>query len=191
MAKFIKSSFVEKEWILDNETEFCFVGRSNVGKSSLINSMAKEKIAITSKTPGRTRLVNFFQFKDFRLIDLPGYGFANVGKEKKIELVGIIEKYLTNRINLFGVFQIIDINVFSNEDKVMSNFLKSKFKNYFVIVNKIDKVSKNILNKNIEQIAKIIQIEKENIIPVSSKRNLGINLIFNKISSCLKSISEK
>jgi GTP-binding protein len=153
--------------------------------------MAKEKIAITSKTPGRTRLVNFFQFKDFRLIDLPGYGFANVGKEKKIELVGIIEKYLTNRINLFGVFQIIDINVFSNEDKVMSNFLKSKFKNYFVIVNKIDKVSKNILNKNIEQIAKIIQIEKENIIPVSSKRNLGINLIFNKISSCLKSISEK
>jgi GTP-binding protein len=157
-----------------------------VGKSSLINAMANAKIAISSKTPGRTRLVNFFRFNSFRLIDLPGYGYANLGKEKKVDLVVLIENYLIKRVNLFGVFQIIDASVLTQDDITMANFLKSKFVNHFIIINKIDKVSKNVLNNNLNKISKILNVKKENIICASSSKNIGIKLIFNKINECLK-----
>ena len=80
MPSFIKSCFSTKDWMNDDKREICFIGRSNVGKSSLINALANAKIAKTSNTPGRTQLANFYDFEKFRLIDLPGYGFAKVSK---------------------------------------------------------------------------------------------------------------
>ncbi|MDE7434159.1 MAG: ribosome biogenesis GTP-binding protein YihA/YsxC, partial [Mycoplasmoidaceae bacterium] len=94
----------------DDKTEFCFIGRSNSGKSTIINAIANKKIAKSSSMPGRTQLVNFFDCGKYRIVDLPGYGFAKVSKESKKYLSLIIEEYLLHRKNLFGVFQICDAN---------------------------------------------------------------------------------
>lgn len=191
MAKFIKSAQSIDDWINDNETEFCFTGRSNVGKSSLINALAKEKIAVTSKTPGRTQLANFFQFRNFRLIDLPGYGFSNTSKQKKIDITYVIDNYLSQRSNLYGVFQICDAAVITELDKKMSEYFEKKFVNHFIILNKIDKLSEQKVKSEIDVISKYLHVKKEKIILVSAKKNIGIKNILSTIDKLLKNIFAK
>ena len=120
---FIKSAFSSNEWINDDIVEVAFVGRSNVGKSSLINSLAKKKIAIVSKTPGRTQLANFYGFNNFRIIDLPGYGYAKASKFKKDDLIKVIDNILLFRKNLFTIYLICDINVVTKTDLDVYNYL--------------------------------------------------------------------
>ena len=139
MAKFIKSAYSDADWINDQTTEIAFIGRSNVGKSSLINALANQKIAITSKTPGRTQLANFYDFGKYRIIDLPGYGYAKANKAKKVDLIKVIDNVFTNRVNIFAFFQICDANVITEEDVNMHKYLAKKFANCFVILNKVDK----------------------------------------------------
>ncbi|GMO14782.1 MAG: ribosome biogenesis GTP-binding protein YihA/YsxC [Mycoplasmoidaceae bacterium] len=188
MAKFIKSAFTPDQWIKDSKTEFCFIGRSNVGKSTLINAMARENIAITSKTPGRTRLVNFFDFGTFRIIDLPGYGFANASKGQKDDITDVIDNYLVSRTNLYGIFQICDAGVLTEMDKKMSDYFKKRFVNHFIILNKVDKIGEKKVVKELPKISKYLNIDSKNIFMVSAKKNDGINNIFSTISKVLKDI---
>ena len=117
MAKFVKSATsVEAIAIDDNVVEFCFVGRSNVGKSTLINGLANATISRTSKQPGRTQMINVFDFGDYRIVDLPGYGYAQVSKSKKFEIDQILNDYINNRSNLFAIFQICDIQTINKQD---------------------------------------------------------------------------
>ncbi len=180
MAKFIKSASNTSHYINDNVSEICFVGRSNVGKSSVINALAKSKIAKTSNTPGRTQLVNFFDFKFFRLVDLPGYGFAKVSKGKQNELAMIIEEYLSERTNLKGVIQICDMNVITSVDVEMSRFFENNYANHFIVLNKIDKLSKSHFYNKRFQIAKYLNISVDRLIPLSAAKGTNLDTL-NKI----------
>lgn len=179
MAQFIKSAQTQDQYPVDKQLEICFIGRSNVGKSSLINALAKQKIARTSNTPGRTQLVNFFDFKLFRLVDLPGYGFAKVSKEKHQQLACIIDQYLGYRTNLCAVFQICDISVITNDDIEMSRYFENQ-SNYlhFIVLNKIDKTNKSYFDNNKHKIAKSLNISVDRLLYCSTKNSTNIDLIF-------------
>lgn len=182
MATFIKSAASINDWINDTKKEVCFVGRSNVGKSSIINALANNSIAKTSNTPGRTQLANFFDFNKFRLVDLPGYGFANVNKSKKIELLKIINDFLVNRKNLTLVIQICDINILTEKDVEMTNFIKNNFDNHFILLNKMDKYNKSHFDNNKHKIASYLGVDISNLLPVSAKKRTNINKVLDLIN---------
>ena len=185
MFKFIKSAATMADWINDHTTEVVLVGRSNVGKSSLINALSKSKIAITSKTPGRTQLANFYDFNDFRLIDLPGYGYAKLAKHKQVDLIDIIDNVLTKRSNVFMVIQVVDANVITKEDIAMNKYLNKRFANVFVVLNKADKSKINFYNTQKAKIAKFLAINQDNLLFVSTKKNININELLKKIKKVI------
>ena len=126
--------------------ECCFIGRSNVGKSSLLNAVTKtKKLAKTSKTPGRTQSINVFEINDkINIIDLPGYGFAKVSKVIKEKLLILIEDYIEHREKLNHVFLLIDSKVgIKNSDIDMLDFLNNCSKEFSIVLTKIDKISLN------------------------------------------------
>ncbi len=186
MAYFIKSCASNLDWPKDDRKEVCFIGRSNVGKSSLINALANEKIAKTSNTPGRTQLANFYDFDDYRLIDLPGYGFAKVNKSKHYELSKIISEYIYVRSNLICVYQVIDISVITDLDIKMFETISKRFANHYVILNKIDKQNKSFFNNNIKKICEKFNTTEEKFIPVSSKEKTNINILKKSILAMVK-----
>lgn len=185
MAKFIKSAKNITDWINDNVDEIAFIGRSNVGKSSLINALAKQKIAVTSKSPGRTQLANFYDFDKYRIIDLPGYGYAKVNKSKKIDLINIIDDVFNYRKNIFAFFQICDANVVTEEDVKIHKYLARKFANCYIVLNKTDKQPIKIYLSKLDKIAKYLNIDKEHIIFVSAKKNENIDVLRQTIKNLL------
>ena len=139
----------------DDGTEVAFAGRSNVGKSSVINKLTQRKsLARTSKSPGRTREINFFQFKQgIYLVDLPGYGFARVNQEMKERWARLLEHYLSQRQALRGVFLIMDIRHPLGEfDLGMLDFCRASELPVHVLLNKTDKLSRNASNKTLFQV---------------------------------------
>lgn len=186
MCKFIKSASSQKDWIIDSKKEICFIGRSNVGKSTLINTLANKKIAKTSNTPGRTQLVNFFDFGQYRLVDLPGYGFAKVSKEQRKNLSIMLEEYLSNRSNLFAIFQICDINVITQDDIDVSNMLENIFgDNHFIILNKLDKQNKSFFDNNKKKISNYLEISEDKLIPISCKTKQNVSKLNNLIKDVI------
>nr|WP_318032053.1 ribosome biogenesis GTP-binding protein YihA/YsxC [Ureaplasma sp. ES3154-GEN] len=184
--KFLKSAPTKQEWIQDDKVEICFIGRSNVGKSSLINALANQKIAKTSNTPGRTQLVNFFDLPDYRLVDLPGYGFAKVNKDQKTNLTMMIDQYLTQRTNLKAVFQICDLNVLTDIDAQMSIFFQNQKYDHFLVLNKADKANKSYFHNHLHQITKMFQIKPEQIILVSAKNKTNIDFLKRLMKSVIQ-----
>lgn len=166
-----------------NQTEIAFVGRSNVGKSSLINSLVKRNnLARTSKTPGRTQLVNFFDVNGDRyFVDLPGYGFAKVPNSIKKNWGNIISEYLnSNRKKV--VFVLLDIRrIPSNEDIEMLEYLEHYNIEYYIIFTKIDKLSNNEKFRQLKEIKKKLDFDNEDVFFHSSLKNIGNNEILNFI----------
>lgn len=189
-VKFIKSASKQEDWIVDDKTEICFIGRSNCGKSSLINAIAKQTVARSSSTPGRTQLVNFFDSSKFRLVDLPGYGFASVSKKMKSYLEVIIQEYLLYRKNLFAVFQVCDANVITEDDARMSKFLQQRFINHFVILNKTDKHPISTYQNNLAKTARFLGTKIDSIFLVSAKKKTNIDLIEKKIKNIFSQIQK-
>lgn len=135
----------------DNKPEFLLVGRSNVGKSSFVNTLINRKnYARISSRPGKTQTLNFYLVNnDFYLVDVPGYGYASLAKEKKMRFGMMIEEYLSVRTNLKEVFMLIDFrHKPSDDDLLMYDFLKFHEKRVTVIATKVDKVSVNQRDKN-------------------------------------------
>lgn len=189
MAKFIKSATTADMIGLDDQiTEFCFIGRSNVGKSTLINALANEKISKTSKTPGLTQLINIFDFKDYRIVDLPGYGYAKVSKNKKFEITNMINDYINNRPNLFCVFMICDIQTITELDKQVYKDVCTRFNNVYVILNKADKVNKSYFDNNKVKIAKTLNIDVSKLIPISAANKINIAYIKKLMNVMTKKI---
>ncbi len=152
--------------------EIAFAGRSNVGKSSFINSMlGRKNLARTSSSPGKTRTINFYNVDEkLRLVDLPGYGYAKVSKEEKSSWAKIINEYLESRENLKEVFLLVDIRHDPTaQDKEMFRFIKEAGFSGIVVATKSDKMSKSKALNQIKNIAKVLKIENTDyIIPYSS-----------------------
>lgn len=150
-SEFITSAVKREQYPLDNRVEVAFVGRSNVGKSSIINALTnRKKLAKVSQTPGKTRLVNFFLINnDFYLVDLPGYGYAKVSKSEKESWGKTIEMYLTGREQLKRVVLLVDSrHKPTGDDIMMYEWFKHFGYNVVVVGTKSDKITKNELQKS-------------------------------------------
>lgn len=187
-AEFVKSAVYEKDYPEHlGKFEFSFVGRSNVGKSSLINSITnRKKLAKTSKTPGRTQLINYFLINsDFYVVDLPGYGFAKVPKEMKKEWGDTMNRYLASPRQKF-VFILLDIRrVPSEEDIEMLQWLDHYHVPFKIIFTKMDKVSGNDKFKCLKDIRKKVDFDNNDVLFHSSLTNTGKDDILNFIDSIL------
>ncbi|MFD3156254.1 ribosome biogenesis GTP-binding protein YihA/YsxC [Haloimpatiens sp. FM7330] len=176
-SEFIISAVKPAQYPNDNKREIAFVGRSNAGKSSLINAITnRRKLAKTSSTPGKTRLVNFFLINDILyFVDLPGYGYAKVSKSEKKNWGKVIETYLVNREQLKKVVLLVDCrHKPTNDDVIMYDWIK--YYNYepVVVATKSDKVSNNQLFKNMKLIRQTLGMEKhEKILPFSALNKKG------------------
>ena len=181
-ADFVKSAVYEKDYPEQlDKMEFAFVGRSNVGKSSLINSLTSRlKLARTSKTPGRTQLINYFLINDeFYIVDLPGYGFAKVPKEMKKQWGKTMERYIASKRKKL-VFVLLDIRrVPSDEDIEMLEWLEYNEMDYKIIFTKIDKLSNNERAKQLKAIKTRLVFDKEDVFFHSSLTNKGRDEILN------------
>ncbi|MCW6701776.1 ribosome biogenesis GTP-binding protein YihA/YsxC [Anaerococcus sp. NML200537] len=157
----------KSQWPKDELAEIAFVGRSNVGKSSFINSFSNRRaIAKTSSKPGKTRTINFYRVNNaFRLVDLPGYGYAKVSKAEKAKWDKLINEYLHERENLKEVFLLVDIRHEPTAlDKQMYDWILESGYMGFVIATKFDKIKKGQVQKHLKQVQKTLGIEDEGLI---------------------------
>ena len=160
--------------------ECCFIGRSNVGKSSIIYSITKtKKLAKTSKTPGRTQAINLFEIsKLINIADLPGYGYAKISKDNRDQLRKLVESYIVNRKNLNKIFVLIDCKVgIKDNDIDFFDLITFSDKKFYIVLTKADKCSKNLIQNQIKSILTLMKNYKKNFIDIlasSSKKNIGI-----------------
>lgn len=173
------SAVRQSQYPTDNKPEFLLVGRSNVGKSSFINSIIERRnYARTSSKPGKTQTLNFYNVNnDFYLVDVPGYGYASVSKERQQKFGMMIEEYLTNRENLKEVFLLIDFrHKPTNDDLLMYNFLKYYDLSVTIILTKVDKIGRTLREKQLQLIKDTLNIKEEDkYILFSSTTKLGKN----------------
>ena len=168
--------------------EIAFAGRSNVGKSSLLNKVLKRRsFARVSKTPGRTREINFFKVNDaFILADLPGYGYAKVSKERSAEWGPLIESYLRGTKDLRGVVQLLDVRHDpTNDDRQMLDFLADVGVPVMFVATKIDKLSRAAGEKRVRDLAIMLQVEEDHIIPFSAQTGVGRDELAGAIAGLL------
>jgi GTP-binding protein len=194
-AKFYKSVFKFEDCPQLRQAEVAFSGRSNVGKSSLINRITKQKkLARTSNTPGRTQSLNYYNIDDkFYLVDLPGYGFANVPKKVKEDWAELIDDYLHYRENLLGIVQIIDArHKPTKDDKMMVEWLKASGLSFLIAATKVDKISNNKRAKQKKVIYKELQLDKnDNFIFFSAETGEGINAVYNYLEDLLEMAGDR
>ena len=173
-----------------NLKEIAFAGRSNVGKSSLLNLLTGRKsLARVSGNPGKTRTITFYIINDeFRIVDLPGYGYAKVSKSVSSDWGPMMEKYLSSRENLIKVIQLVDIrHAPSRQDVQMYEYLKYYGLDGIVAATKADKVSRNELSRNIAVIRKTLGMGKDDrVIPCSSLKRTGQDELLLEIEKLLE-----
>ncbi|WP_423364357.1 ribosome biogenesis GTP-binding protein YihA/YsxC [Mycoplasma sp. P36-A1] len=161
--------------------EFFLCGRSNVGKSTFINTIFENsKLAKTSSKPGKTQVLNWFIINEqFSIVDAPGYGYAKVSKKQREEFGKMIEEYLVNRPNLKAVIMLIDFRHKPSEDDViMSQFLDYYDIPVTYILTKEDKVKRNDRKKNLDLIKKTLNVDESVLIPFSSESKINIDKVF-------------
>lgn len=181
-VKFIKGLVGDDPLMDDGIEQIAFIGRSNVGKSSLINALTKSVISRTSSVPGRTAEINFFLInKSIYFVDLPGYGFAKVSFEERKKLANLIDSYLFNNVyTQKKVVLIIDSNVgMTDKDVEMFEALKKAKKNIVLVLSKIDKITQKEFHKNIHEIEKITG--GMHLFQVSSKDTIGIHELVEEL----------
>jgi GTP-binding protein len=168
--------------------EIAFAGRSNVGKSSLLNKLLKRRsFARVSKTPGRTREINFFKVNDaFLLADLPGYGYAKVSKARSAEWGPLIESYLRSTKQLRGVVQLLDVRHDPTEDdRQMLDFLAEVSVPVMFVATKTDKLSQGAAARRVQELAIMLQVDEDHIIPFSAQTGAGRDELAEAISGLL------
>jgi GTP-binding protein len=176
----------------DNKREIAFAGRSNVGKSSLLNLLVNRKnLARVSGSPGKTRTINFYEINDeFRIVDLPGYGYAKVSKSVTENWGDMIESYLKDRQGLIKVVQLVDArHTPSSQDVQMYEWLKHYGFDGIVVATKADKISRNEIAKSIGEIRKTLGLSPEDkVIPVSSLKKTGYDKLMEELDRLLEEV---
>ncbi len=174
----------------DNLTEIAFAGRSNVGKSSLLNLLTNRKsLARVSGNPGKTRTINFYRINDsFRIVDLPGYGYAKASKAEQSTWGEMMEKYLENRQGLKVVAQLVDIrHAPTRQDIQMYEYLRYYGLDGLVVMTKADKVSRNEMAKNIAIIKKTLELGPDDrLIPVSALKRTGYDKLLEEFDRIIE-----
>ena len=193
-ARFLKSAAAPEHFPASKAPEVAFLGRSNVGKSSLINALLGVKIAHVSSIPGRTRTINFIELRekpetfepDLILADLPGYGYAKISKAISSEWPKFIEPYLSERESLNLCVCLVDANVPPQKsDRQLIAWLQHHDRDLLLVATKSDRLSSNQLNKALAQLKREHQVEE--ILPVSAKTGLGIAALWQKIHNFSRS----
>ena len=184
-TEMVVSAVNRNQYPTEGLPEIALVGRSNVGKSSTINTLLNRRnFARTSQTPGKTRTINFFLINnEFYFVDLPGYGYAKIAKSEKEKWGVIMERYLQDRNELCAIFLLVDIrHEPTNDDVMMYEWIKHFGYNCVVIATKADKISRGQYQKHFSIIRKKLQLEKdEKIIPISSLKKTGVEDVWNEI----------
>lgn len=187
-AEFVKSAFAPEHWTTDGLPEIAFLGRSNVGKSSLLNSLLQRKgLARTSNTPGRTQSLNFFLVnRKLYFVDLPGYGYAKVSKSMRGDWGKMAESYLARRDELALSIQLVDSrHPPTMLDIQLHEWLVHHDKPSLIVATKADKLSSNELKKNLENIGKVFTSTR--IISYSSVTGRGREDIWQAITKAIES----
>lgn len=186
-AKFITSAANKGGFIVPDKPMIAVCGKSNVGKSSFINMLARQnKLAKTSNTPGRTRLVNYFDFGEFILADLPGYGFAKVSKDEKIKWARLLESFFEKSEYISHVFSLMDIRHDPTADDMdMVTYLNHYIVPFTVIATKADKLSKTRIKPAVRNLAQKINMAEGNVIATSSEDGRGRDAVLDKIESII------
>lgn len=170
--------------------EVAFVGKSNVGKSSLINCMVNRKsLARTSQNPGKTRTINFYNIENIvHFVDLPGYGYARAAKSEIAKWGKMIEEYLLERSQLKSIILLIDIrHQPSDNDKIMYDWLKHYGYKIIIVTTKSDKLKRSQINKHISIIGKSLQLDKEDLlVPFSSETKDGREKLWDIIKNVIE-----
>lgn len=183
-ANFVKSATSPDHYPRDGRPEIAFIGRSNVGKSSLINSLLGTRgLARTSSTPGRTQLINFFLINDaFYFVDLPGYGYARVPRDIKILWGPMVEKYLATRRGLVLSIVITDSRHEPTElDLLMKKWLEARDKPFIIVATKADKLSSNQLRANLSRASAVLDTKA--IVPYSAVTRSGADRLWKEITT--------
>jgi len=189
LTRFVTSATTPAQFPPPGPPEIAFVGRSNVGKSSLINSLVGNKVAKTSNTPGRTQTINFFQVRrpgkphpDFVFADLPGYGFARVPKEVTAQWAGFINPYLQERESLALCLVLVDVTIPPQElDLQLLEWLRHVDRNFLLIATKADRISGNQLRTSLQKLSEQLGVPSEQIIPFSAKARVGYDELWRAI----------
>ena len=182
-ATFITSAARKDQFITPDKPMIAVCGKSNVGKSSFINMLAnRKKLAKTSSEPGRTRLVNYFDFGEFILADLPGYGFARVSKGEKEKWAKTLSSFFADKAKIAHVFMLVDSRHDPTEDDVqMIEFLHYHTIPFTIVLTKADKLSKMKLKEHLRAIAADLYLAPDNMLATSSETGYGKDAVLQKL----------
>jgi len=193
-VEFIKSAVKLSHYPEHDLPEIAFAGRSNVGKSSLINTLIQRKDMVkTSSKPGCTQLINFFRVNEaLCFVDLPGYGYAKVSKKIRAQWQPMINLYLSNRGNLLGLILLVDIRRDPEKEELeLVDWLESHEMPYLLVLTKCDKLSKTKQLKRYAAICSQMDREKDHVILFSSKTKKGRDTILGEIETLIDGYDEK
>ena len=190
-ATFITSAAKKEQFITPDKPMIAVCGKSNVGKSSFINMLAnRKKLAKTSSEPGRTRLVNYFDFGEFILADLPGYGFARVSKGEKEKWAKTLDSFFKDKEKIAHVFMLVDSRHDPTEDDVqMIEFLHFHTIPFTIVLTKADKLSRMKLKEHIRAIAADLYLAPANLLATSSETGYGKVDVLTKIHSVIEVVA--
>ena len=187
-VKFETSIFNYNNILNTNKPQIVLVGKSNVGKSSFINTITNQKkLAKVGQTPGKNRSINFFNVNDeFYLVDLPGYGFSKMSDIQKQQINKLIDTYISKSKNIKHIFFLVDIrNKPSQNDRQMYEWLLNRNVPFTIVATKADKIANTKINDYIKEIRKLL-FAKEEIIPFSSEKKINVDIICDKIVNFVK-----
>jgi GTP-binding protein len=187
-TQFLLSALAASQFPAPTVPEIAFLGRSNVGKSSLLNALVGDKAAKVSSTPGRTRAINFFalvgpdQKQKKIFADLPGYGYAKISKSISAGWPAFIEPYLAGRATLDLCICLVDSNIPPQQnDRQLIDWLREANRNFAVVATKVDRLSGNERTRNLSALKKALEVDQ--ILPVSAKTRHGINELWSRIEN--------
>jgi GTP-binding protein len=189
LAQFVASAVDPRQFPAPTVPEIAFLGRSNVGKSSLINALANAKIAKTSNTPGRTQTINFFELRqpakthaEFCFVDLPGYGYARVPKNLSTQWWRFIDPYLKSRSSLALCVTLVDASIPAQKlDIQLLGWLRHHQRPYLVVATKADRISPSQLRKSLADLACALEVSATDITAFSAKSRLGHAVLWRAI----------
>ena len=187
-VKFETSVYNYNNILKTDKPQIVLVGKSNVGKSSFINTITNQKkLAKVGQTPGKTRSINFYNVNnEFYLVDLPGYGFSKMSNTQKQQINKLIDTYISKSKNIKHIFLLVDIrNKPTENDRQMYEWLLDRNIPFTIIATKADKIAKTKINDYTKEIIKYL-FAKEEVIPFSSEKKLNVDIICNKILGLVK-----